>query len=93
MKLGIDYGTTTTLLSFSEDNITNSKLIDIGGKRTGYMRSSIPSTVAVDKNKKIHIGYEAEKLSKKNPAEYILLRSLKRCLSCKRKYRENIEKI
>ncbi len=91
MKLGIDYGTTTTLVSFSEGDITSSKLIDIGGNRTGYMRSSIPSSIAVDKSGNIHIGYKAEELFEEKPNDIVLLRSLKRCLSCERKYNENID--
>lgn len=91
MKLGIDYGTTTTLVSFSEGDITSSKLIDIGGNRTGYMRSSIPSSIAVDKSGNIYIGYKAEKLFEEKPNDIVLLRSLKRCLSCERKYKEKID--
>lgn len=91
MKLGIDYGTTTTLVSFSESDISNSKLIDIGGNRTGYMRSSIPSSIAVDKNRKTYIGYKAEKLFEEKPNDIVLLRSLKRCLTCERKSKEKID--
>jgi hypothetical protein len=91
MKLGIDYGTTTTLVSFSKSDISRSTLIDIGGNRTGYMRSSIPSSIAIDKNGQTFIGYKAEKLYEEKPNDIVLLRSLKRCLSCERKYKEKID--
>jgi molecular chaperone DnaK (HSP70) len=85
MKLGIDYGTTTTQVSYSTDNISNSKLIDIGGNRKGYMRSSIPSVISINKGGNFAIGYEAEKNSLKKHDNFVLLRSLKRCLACERK--------
>jgi len=91
MKLGIDYGTTTTLVSLSESDVSSSKLIDIGGNRTGYMRSSIPSLIAIDKDGKTYIGYKAEKLFEEKPNDIVLLRSLKRCLTCERKYKEKID--
>ena len=84
MKLGIDYGTTTTLISYttSERHRSKSLLINIGGNRTGYVRSSIPSIIAINKDKGFAIGYEAEKIAASGPPEVIMLRSLKRCLSC-----------
>ena len=64
-KLGIDYGTTTTLVSYTRyfGNRSTSKLIDIGGDRLGYMRSSIPSAIALTRDGRIEIGYEAEKIA------------------------------
>ena len=86
MKLGIDYGTTTTLISYTTGERRRSKplLINIGGDRRGYERSSIPSIIAINKNedKGFAIGYEAEALARAGPSEVIILRSLKRCLSC-----------
>lgn len=86
MKLGIDYGTTTTLISYTTGERRRSKplLINIGGDRKGYERSSIPSTIAINRNedKGFAIGYEAEKLARAEPSDVIILRSLKRCLSC-----------
>ena len=84
MILGIDYGTTTTLISFNSgnDSTTNSELLDIGGNRLGYQRSSIPSLLAINKKFEFSIGYEAEKVFNEMPNETIALRSLKRCLSC-----------
>ena len=84
MNLGIDYGTTTTLISFSKGNspITNSELLDIGGDRLGYQRSSIPSLLTINKNYEFSIGYRAEEIANKMPERTISLRSLKRCLAC-----------
>ena len=84
MKLGIDYGTTTTLISYatSERHGSRSLLINIGGNRSGYLRSSIPSIIAVNKDKGFAIGYEAEKIAESGPRDVIVLRSLKRCLAC-----------
>lgn len=87
MKLGIDYGTTTTLVSFTRKagRGSVSRLIDIGGNRSGYLRSSVPSVISVDKHGDVSIGYEAEKRARKGPKEVVLLRSLKRCLGCTRR--------
>lgn len=93
MKVGIDYGTTTTLVSYTEKGgpRSRSKLIDIGGDRPGYMRSSIPSTVAIAKNGKYHYGYDAENMASKNPNDVVLLKSLKRCLGCMRQTSQGIK--
>jgi len=93
VKLGIDYGTTTTLVSYTRDfgNRSTSKLIDIGGDRLGYMRSSIPSVIAVTKDGRFEIGYEAEKIAEATPNTVSLLRSLKRCLACGRKEGQRVE--
>ena len=89
MKLGIDYGTTTTLISYatSERDGSRSLLINIGGDRTGYQRSSIPSIIAVkkDEDKEYSIGYEAEKFGEIGSRDVVVLRSLKRCLGCELK--------
>ena len=87
MKLGIDYGTTTTLVSLTSEfrGRTTSKVLDIGGDRSGYMRSSVPSVLGVKKDGSIAVGYEAEKSKEENPGQVVVLRSLKRCLSCDRK--------
>ena len=84
IKLGIDYGTTTTLLSVSRTvgSVTKTELINIGGNRTGYLRSSIPSVIALTKKEEFFIGYDAEELARTQHGEVVLLRSLKRCLSC-----------
>jgi len=86
MNLGIDYGTTTTLISFSRENslTPNSKLLNIGigGDRLGYQRSSIPSLLTINKKYKFFIGYSAEKLAEEMPEGTISLTSLKRCLAC-----------
>lgn len=84
MNIGIDYGTTTTLISFNRENspTTNSELLDIGDDRLGYQRSSIPSLLAINKKFEFSIGYKAEKVFNEMPNDTILLRSLKRCLSC-----------
>jgi actin-like ATPase involved in cell morphogenesis len=84
VKLGIDYGTTTTLISYatSERHGSRSLLINIGGNQSGYLRSSIPSIIAVNKDKGFAIGYEAEKIAESGSRDVIVLRSLKRCLAC-----------
>src|SRR5208283_2825889 len=84
MKLGIDYGTTTTLVSYTATirSKSTSRIIDLGGNRKGYLRSSLPSLIAVSKRGDISIGYEAEKAVESNPYEAASLRSLKRCLAC-----------
>ena len=86
MKLGIDYGTTTTLVSYTPTRPQGSKpsLLNIGENRSGYLRSSIPSIIGVrrDAEDRFVIGYEAEELAKSAPKDSIVLRSLKRCLAC-----------
>jgi molecular chaperone DnaK (HSP70) len=84
MNLGIDYGTTTTLISFSRGNrpTSNPELLNIGGNRLGYKRSSIPSLLATNKKFEFSIGYRAEKVANDMPKKTISLRSLKRCLAC-----------
>ena len=86
MNLGIDYGTTTTLISFSRENslTPNSTLLNIGigGGRLGYQRSSIPSLLTINKKYKFFIGYSAEKVAEEMPEGTISLTSLKRCLAC-----------
>ena len=61
MNLGIDYGTTTTLISFSRGNspTPNLELLDIGGDRLGYQRSSILSLLATYEKFEFSIGYRA----------------------------------
>lgn len=91
MKIGIDYGTTTTLVSLTSTTKrrTFSQILDIGSGMfqgaVGYQQSTIPSVIGVDRTGNITIGYEAEMLSKSNPGDIILLRSLKRCLGCNTK--------
>ena len=84
MILGIDYGTTTTLISYRKgDSPTeNPQLLDIGGNRLGYQRSSIPSLLAISEKYKFSIGYSAEEVAQGMPKSTIMLRSLKRCLAC-----------
>jgi len=84
MNLGIDYGTTTTLISFIRENrpTSNPELLDIGGDRKGYQRSSIPSLLVINKKLEFSIGYKAEKVVNEMPDGTIALRSLKRCLAC-----------
>lgn len=93
MKVGLDYGTSTTLVSVCEENNDRSepKLLNIGGNRPGYMRSSVPSVIAVNRNGKFFFGYDAEKIASEDESA-IILRSLKRCLACERKVGEGIEK-
>jgi actin-like ATPase involved in cell morphogenesis len=93
VKLGIDYGTTTTLVSYTRDfgKRSTARLIDIGGDRKGYMRWSIPSAIAVAKDGRFEIGYEAEKIAEETPSTVCLLRSLKKCLACGRKEGQRVE--
>ncbi len=88
IKLGIDYGTTTTLVSYINQNVPSPipQLIDIsnGGNHLGYERLFVPSVIAVTKQNDFSFGYEAEKLAEKDANDVVLLRSLKRCLSCDR---------
>ena len=93
MKLGIDYGTTTTLVSLTSEfrGRTTSKVLDIGGDRSGYMRSSVPSVLAVTRDGGIAVGYEAERIKEENPGQVVVLRSLKRCLACERKGEDVID--
>lgn len=88
IKIGIDYGTTTTLVSYTnQDSFSpEPRLIDIGGNRIGYESRSIPSVIAVSKDR-ISFGYAAEQQAINN-RDVILLRSLKRCLSCEGKERQ-----
>lgn len=85
-KIGLDYGTSTTLLSITKgignrNAVTN--LMDIGGNKTGYLKSSIPSLVAIGRSGQMKFGYEAEDAQINNPnGSYVILRSLKRCLNC-----------
>ena len=84
MQLGIDFGTSTTLVSYRKGDSANSQLLDIGkgpGRR-GYEEFTIPSVIAIRKNADCKIGYEAERVSEAEPDKVILLRSLKRCLAC-----------
>lgn len=92
LKLGIDYGTTTTLISVTTTISRKSStiLLDIGGKRKGYERSSLPSLIAISKQNHFFIGYEALKLADSEPDKTVILRSLKRCLSCNRKTKEEM---
>ena len=84
MILGIDYGTTTTLISYRKGDSPNEnpQLLDIGGNRLGYQRSSIPSLLATNKKFEFSIGYRAERVAQEMPKSTIMLRSLKRCLAC-----------
>lgn len=84
MILGIDYGTTTTLISYRKgDSPTEDpQLLNIGGNRLGYQRSSIPSLLATSEKYKFSIGYSAEEAANEMPKSTIMLRSLKRCLAC-----------
>lgn len=93
LKLGIDYGTTTTLVSCTRQigGQWDTELMNIGGKRAGHMRSSIPSVIALTRSGEFHIGYKAEEIAKDQPKDTILLRSLKRCLSCRRAEGEKTE--
>jgi actin-like ATPase involved in cell morphogenesis len=87
MQLGIDFGTSTTLVSYRKDDSANSQLLDIGkgAHRRGYEEFTIPSVIAIQKNGDCKIGYEAETVSEAEPHKVILLRSLKRCLGCEAK--------
>lgn len=87
MKLGIDYGTTTTLLSYRDG--TTSDLINIGGNRRGYERSSVPSLIAITKDKQLYFGYDAIDFSGLKESDAVVLQSLKKCLSCGIKKGEN----
>lgn len=84
MNLGIDYGTTTTLISFLRDPEQSEppELLNIGGNRSGYLGSSIPSLLAINEKFEFSIGYRAEEVANEMPKRTILLRSLKRCLAC-----------
>jgi hypothetical protein len=86
MILGIDYGTTTTLISYRKGDSPTEKpqLLDIGsgGNRSGYKKFSIPSLLAINEKFEFSIGYRAAEVANKKPKRTILLRSLKRCLAC-----------
>lgn len=84
MKLGIDYGTSTTLVSYTKKIAQDShtSLLDIGGDRIGYERSSIPSTLAITKNHTLSFGYDAQETIRVKGSGAVLLSSLKRCLAC-----------
>jgi len=86
LKLGIDYGTTTTLVSVTTSTRGKGStiLLDIGGDRVGYERSSLPSLIAISNQNHFSIGYGAVNLADSIPDKTIILRSLKRCLSCAR---------
>ena len=83
MKIGLDYGTSTTLVSLIRDDLPNAKpsLFPLGPNRGGYKQWSIPSLIAIDRKGALSYGYDAEQVSN-GRSETILLRSLKRCLAC-----------
>lgn len=87
--LGIDYGTSTTLISWARLGQTDPpppKLLEIGrtldAGAVGEDRLLAPSTLAwsrVASEREVRIGRHAEASA---PMEYLILRSLKRCLRC-----------
>lgn len=87
MQLGIDYGTTTTLVSYRGDSSSSAQLVDIGNGPDclGYEKFTIPSIIAVTRKGDYRIGYEAERISDERPDEVIILCSLKKCLACERR--------
>lgn len=95
-KIGLDYGTSTTLLSLTKgigERGAVTQLLDIGGDRAGYLRSSIPSLVAINRDGKMKFGYDVEDMIvNKTNGSYIILKSLKRCLNCDQQTKPKVSK-